>query len=193
MEKIIIDLIIKIRKNSKRPYSESIWNQLQKDGHKFDFDTVAETLRAMQHAGLIENQPYKGEESFYVIDGAVAVSASNDAIHKEGESINTQMGNMVEPYCEKNSQAKFTPYDEFLALRHTVLEMQDSVRTSCSSPEALATKADIDKLKRENEFLEKELHRKNLIIESLQATPLPDPNFQYGEGLGSFGEGFIFP
>ena len=24
----------------------------------------------------------------------------------------------------------------------------------------------------------------------LQPTPLPDPNFQYGEGLGSFGEGF---
>ena len=43
-----------------------------------DFDTVAETLRAMQHAGLIENRPHKGEESFYVTDGAVAVSASID-------------------------------------------------------------------------------------------------------------------
>ena len=51
----------------------------------------------------------------------------------------------------------------------------------------------MEKLKKENEFLKKELHRKNLIIESLQPTPLPDPNFQYGEGLGSFGEGFIFP
>ena len=180
-------------KNSKRPYSESIWNQLQKDGHKFDFDTVAETLRAMQHAGLIENRPYKGEESFYVIDGAVAVSASNDVIQKEDESVSTNVEHMVEPDCAKNSQSKFTPCDEFLALRHTVLEMQDAVRTSCSSPEALGMKADIDKLKRENEFLKKELHRKNLIIESLQATPLPDPNFQYGEGLGSFGEGFIFP
>ena len=45
---------------------------MQKDGHKIDFDTVAETLRAMQHVGLIENRPYKGEESFYVIDGATA-------------------------------------------------------------------------------------------------------------------------
>ena len=45
------------------------------------------------------------------------------------------------------------------------------------SSEALATKADMDKLKRENEFLKKGLHRKNSIIESLQATPLPDPNF----------------
>ena len=78
MEKIITDLINKIRKNSKRPYSESIWNQMQKDGHKFDFDTVAETLRAMQHAGLIENRPYKGEESFYVIDGATATSVNDD-------------------------------------------------------------------------------------------------------------------
>ena len=74
-----------------------------------------------------------------------------------------------------------------------VLEMQDAVRSSSSSSEALATKVDIDKLKKENEFLKKELHRENLIIESLQATPLPDPNFQYGEGLDSFGEGFIFP
>ena len=65
------------------------------------------------------------------------------------------MGSMVEPDCEKNFHAKFTPYDEFLALRHTVLEMQDAVRTSCSSPEALATKADIDKFKREKEFLKK--------------------------------------
>ena len=78
MEKIITDLIYTIRKNSKRPYSESIWNQLQKDGHKLDFDTVAETLRALQHAGLIENRPHKGEESSYVTDGAVAVSASID-------------------------------------------------------------------------------------------------------------------
>ena len=51
----------------------------------------------------------------------------------------------------------------------------------------------MDKLKRENEFLKKGLHRKNSIIESLQATPLPDPNFYNGEGLGSFSEGFIFP
>ena len=26
----------------------------------------------------------------------------------------------------------------------------------------------------------------------MQATPLPDPSLQYGEGLGSFGDGFIF-
>ena len=54
----------------------------------------------MQHAGLIENRPYKGEESFYVIDGAVAVSASNDVIHKEGDSISTNLGSMVEQDCE---------------------------------------------------------------------------------------------
>ena len=86
----------------------------------------------------------------------------------ESESISTNMGNMVESDCEKNCQAKFTPYDEFIALRRMVLEMQDAVRTSCSSSEALATKADMEKLKIENEFLKKELHRKNLIIESLQ-------------------------
>ena len=97
---------------------------MQKDGHKFDFDTVAETLRAMQHAGLIENRPYKGEESFYVIDGATATSVNDDEIQVVSESISTNMGNMVESDCEKNCQAKFTPYDEFIALRHMVLEMQ---------------------------------------------------------------------
>ena len=193
MEKIITDSINKIRKNSKRPYSESIWNQMQKDGHKFDFDTVAETLRATQHAGLIENRPYKGGESFYVIDGAAAISGSDDVIQKQSETISTSMGNTIESDSEINYQAKYTPYNEFIALRHMVLEMQDAVQSSSSSSEALAAKVDIDKLKKENEFLKKELHRKNLIIESLQATPLPDPNFQYGEGLDSFGEGFIFP
>eukprot|EP00112_Aurelia_sp_Birch-Aquarium-sp1_P025703 Seg87.3 transcript_id=Seg87.3/GoldUCD/mRNA.D3Y31 product="hypothetical protein" protein_id=Seg87.3/GoldUCD/D3Y31 len=193
MEKIIIDLINKTRKNSKRPYSESIWNQMQKDGHKFDFNSVAETLRAMQHAGLIENRPYKGEESFYVIDGAAAVSISEDEIRKEENNISKTSTNMVDSDCQKNCQTKFTPYEKFVALRHMVLEMQDTVQSSCSSSEALATKDDIEKLKNENEFLKNELRRKNLIIESLQATPLPDPNLQYGEGLGSFGEGFIFP
>ena len=192
MEKIIIDLINKTRKNSKRPYSESIWTQMQKDGHKFDFNSVEETLRAMQFAGLIENRPYKGEESFYVIDGAAAVSICEDEIRKEDDNISITSTNMVESDCQKKSQTKFTPYEEFVALRHMVIEMQDTVRSSCSSSE-VATKDDIEQLKKENEFLKNELRRKNLIIESLQATPLPDPKLQYGEGLDSFGEGFIFP
>ena len=79
---------------------------MQKDGHKFDFDTVAETLRAMQHAGLIENRPYKGEESFYVIDGAAAISVSDDVIQKQSETISTSMGNTIESDSEINYQAK---------------------------------------------------------------------------------------
>ena len=102
MKKIITDSLNTIRKNSKSPYSESIWNQLQTDGHKFDLDIHTETLRAMQHVGLIENRLYKGEESSYAIGGNITVSAKDDLIHKEGESISKIIGNMVESDWGKN-------------------------------------------------------------------------------------------
>ena len=53
MEQLIIDEISQIRENRKRPNAESIWNDLLKNGHQYDFSAVAETSHAMEDTGLL--------------------------------------------------------------------------------------------------------------------------------------------
>ena len=48
---------------------------------------------------------------------------------------------------------------------------------------------EIEKLRKENEFLENELCRKKIIIQSLQWIPILDSNFR----CGAYGEGFEYP
>ena len=183
MEQLIIDEIIQIRENRKRPYAESIWNQLVKNGHQYDFSTVAETIRAMEHIGLIENRPHKGEESFFVlVDKKDLVSVTERDTHDDAHGSNT---NDLDPSCQANAVQGYTPYEEFVALRHTVSELQRVVQTFNENSDVIRIN-EIEKLRKENEFLKNELCRKNLIIESLQSTPILDSNFQYGEG-------FIYP
>ena len=58
MEQLIKAEIIKIRESRKRPCAETIWSQLSKNGHQYEF--------MMEHSGLIANRPHKGEDSFFV-------------------------------------------------------------------------------------------------------------------------------
>ena len=179
MEQLIIDEIQQIRTNRKRPYAEYIWNQLVKNGHQYDFSTVAETIRAMEHTGFIGNRPHKGEESFFVlVDKKDLISVTESDTHDNAHSNNTSD---LDPSCQANSVQGYTPYEEFVALRHTFSELQRVVQTSNENSDLVRVN-EIEKLRRENEFLRK-LCRKNLIIESLQSTPILDSNFQYGEGF----------
>ena len=183
MEQLIIDEIKQIRENRKRPYAEAIWNQLVKNGHQYELSTVAETLRAMEHSGLVENRPHKGEESFFVlVDKKDLVSVTEREAHDNAHSNNTSD---LDLSCQANSVQGYTPYEEFVALRHTVSELQRVVQTFNENSDFVRIN-EIEKLRRENEFLKNELCRKNFIIESLQSTPILDSNFQYGEG-------FIYP
>ena len=84
MERPIIDEISQIRENNKQSYAKSIWNQLVKNWQQHDFSTVAETIRAMGHTGLIENRPHKGEDSFFVfVAKEDLVSVTEGDIHDD--------------------------------------------------------------------------------------------------------------
>ena len=181
MKQLIIDEIIQIRENRKRPYAESIWNQLVKNGHQYDFSTVAETIHDIEHTGLIENRPRKGEDSFFVLVGSKGLVTEEDTLN-DAHSSNTAN---VDSGCQTNSVEGYTPYEEFVALRHTVSELQRVMQTFTDSSDGNKSN-EIDKLRKENEFLKNELCRKNLIIESLQSTPIMDSNLQYSEG-------FVYP
>ena len=61
---------------------------------------------------------------------------------------------------------EYTPYEEFLALRRTVFELQRVMQIFNGSSDINKIN-EIEKPRKENEFLKNELCRKNIIIESL--------------------------
>ena len=55
-----------IRKKSIRPDLTSIYQYLRKQGLACEETEVSDTVKALIEDGLIENKPYRGEDSFYV-------------------------------------------------------------------------------------------------------------------------------
>ena len=179
MEQLIIAEIIKIRENRKRPCAETIWSQLSKNGHQYEFSNVAETISMMEHSGLIANRPHKGEDSFFVTSKKPSPDLTAES-HPHNDAIESDTSIVTK--ASVNSKEEYTPYIEFEALQHTVFEIQRAMQTFNGNL-AISKDKEIEKLKKENEFLRNELCRKNLIIESLQSIPISNQILESREGF----------
>ena len=137
--------------------------------------------RAMEDTDLIENRPRKGEDSFFILVGSKGPISEEDDLKyaHSNKSANVDFGTQTNPV------EGYTPYEDFVALQHTVSEIQRVMQASNDNSDSNKIN-EIDKLRKENEFLRNELCRKNLIIESLQSTPIMDSNSQYSDG-------FVYP
>ena len=173
MEQLIIAEIIKIREDRKRPFAETIWSQLSKNGHQYELSNVAETISMMEHSGLIANQLHKGEDTFL----GTSQKPSPDLAESHPDDDTT-----IVTKDSVSSNEEYTPYIEFGALQHTVFELQRAMQI-CNGNLEIIKAREIEKLKKENEFLRNELCRKNLIIESLQSIPIPNQIVENREGF----------
>ena len=99
-----------------------------------------------------KNRPRKGEDSFFVLVGSKGLVSEEDTLN-DAHSSNTEN---VDSSCQTNSVEGYTPYEEFVALRHTISELQRVMQTFNDSSDGYKGN-EIDKMRKENEFLKNEL------------------------------------
>ena len=133
----------------------------------------------MEHSGLIANRPHKGEDSFFVTfkkpsPDLTAECHPQDDAHGSDTTIVTK--------DSVSLKKEYTPYIELEALQRTVFELLRAMQTFNGNLEITKAK-EIEKLKKENEYLRNELCRKNLIIESLQSIPIPNQILENRKGF----------
>ena len=120
MEQLIIAEIIKIQENRKRPYVETIWSQLSKNGHQYELSNVAETISMMEHSGLFANRPHKGEDTFF----GTSKTPSPDLAESHPPDDANESNTTIVTKDSVSSKEEYTPYIEFEALQRTVFELQ---------------------------------------------------------------------
>ena len=126
MERPLIAEIIKIRESRKRPCAETIWSQLSKNGHQYEFSDVAETISMMEHSGLTANRPHKCEDSFFVTSKKPSPDLTTvNHPHNDANESNTT----IVTKDSVSSKEEYTPYIEFEALQRTLFELQRAMPT----------------------------------------------------------------
>ena len=121
-----------------------------KNGHQYDCSTVAETICAIEHLGLIENLPHKEEDSFFVRVAQKALASVTEGDTYD-DAHSSHIAN-VDSSCQANSVEEHTPYEELLALRCTIFDLQRVMQTFNGSSDVDKINK-IEKLRKENEFL----------------------------------------
>ena len=170
LEKLVINIIMKIRKDRNRACYQNIWTFLNRGGNKLEMDDLKELLGNMIEKEMIVNKRKGDNDSFFVND-------SNDTNEEEGNTITSNtvdedIINLIDDSFHDilinkiKSEVKIAVNTELSLLKITNTLQPFNVREHVQDNKNI-NKVLLTSLNSEIAFLRKELESKDTIIKML--------------------------